>query len=98
MQTGGADPGDCNTMHDTSAPIQSCNNSSLLINGNKSGDRTPSGETYTNNISPGAPNVESGSLSTNTNNMWSGAGSPNINGTATLAGGTHPDHAGPDLS
>ena len=90
MQTGGADPGDCNTMHDTSAPIQSCNNSSLLINGNKSGDRTPSGETYTNNISPGAPNVESGSLSTNTNNMWSGAGSPNINGTATLVGGAHP--------
>ena len=76
MQTGGADPGDCNTMHDTSAPIQSCNNSSLLINGNKCGDRTPSGETYTNNISPGAPNVESGSLSTDTNNMWSRSGLP----------------------
>ena len=90
MQTGGADPGDCNTMHDTSAPIQSCKNSSLLINGNKSGDRTPSGETYTNNISPGAANVESGSLSTNTNNMWSGASSPNINGTPTYTGGTNP--------
>ena len=90
MQTGGADPGDCNTMHDTSAPIQSCKNSSLLINSNKSGDRTPSGETYTNNISPGAPNVESGSLSTDTNNMWSGAASPNINGTPTYTGGTNP--------
>ncbi len=89
-QAGGADPGGCNTMHDTSAPIQSCTNSSLLINGNKSGDRTPSGETYTNNISPGAPNIESGSLSTNTNNMWSGASSPNTNGTPTFTGGTNP--------
>ena len=89
-QTGGADPGGCNTMHDSSAPIQSCNNSSLLINSNKSGDRAPSGETYTNNISPGAPNVESGSLSTETKNMWSGASSPNISGTATFVGGAHP--------
>jgi large repetitive protein len=90
MQTGGADPGGCNTMHDTSAPIQSCNNSSLLINSHKSGDRTPSGETYTNNISPGAPNVESGSLATNTHNMWSGASSPNVNGTPTFVGGANP--------
>lgn len=90
MQTGGADPGACNTMHDTSAPIQSCNNPYLLINSHKSGDRVTTGETYTNNISPGAPNVESGSLATNTNNMWSGASSPNLNGTPTFVGGAHP--------
>jgi large repetitive protein len=87
---GGADPGACNTMHDTSAPIQSCTSSSLLINSHKTGDRVTTGETYTNNISPGAPNVESGSLATNKNNMWSGASSPNINGTPTFVGGTSP--------
>jgi hypothetical protein len=89
-QGGGADPGACNTMHDTPAPIQSCTSASLLINSNKSGDRPPTGETYTNNISPGAPNVASGSLSTETNNMWSGATTPNINGTPTFLGGAHP--------
>jgi parallel beta-helix repeat protein len=90
MQTGGADPGACNIMHDTSAPIQSCTNSSLLINSHKSGDRLTTGEIYTNNVSPRAPNVESGSLATNTNNLWSGATSPNINGTPTFLGGTNP--------
>ena len=90
QQTGGMDPGGCTTMHDTSAPIQGCGNSTLLINGNKSGDRVPSGETYTNNIDHSAPNVESGSLTTNTNNVWSGASSPNINGSATFTGGTNP--------
>ena len=90
QQAGGADPGGCTTMHDTSAPIQGCGNSTLIVGGNKSGDRVPSGETYANNISPSGPNVESGSLTTNTRNMWSGASSPNINGTPTFAGGSRP--------
>jgi hypothetical protein len=90
QQTGGADPGGCNTMNDTSAPIQSCGNSELLITSSKSGDRASSGETYSNNASQSGPSLESGSVATNTNNMWSGASSPNINGTATFVGGAHP--------
>ena len=90
QETRGADPGGCSTMDDTSAPIQGCTNSTLLLNSNKSGDRVTSGETFTNNSSPSGPNVESGSLTTNTHNLWSGASSPNMNGTPTFAGGSSP--------
>ena len=90
QETRGADPGGCSTMDDTSAPIQGCTNSTLLINGNKAGDRVPSGETFTNNVSSSGPNVESGSLSTNTTNLWSGAGSPNMSGSPTFVGGANP--------
>ena len=86
QQTGGADPSNCATEPST----QACTNSTLLITASKSGDRATSGETYTNNTDQHGPNVEAGSLSTNTNNMWSGASSPNINGTATFVGGTNP--------
>jgi large repetitive protein len=89
-ESGGADPGDCNTMNESSAPIQSCTDSTLLLNSSKSGDRATTAETYTNNIDLHGPNVQSGSLSSNTNNMWSGASSPNINGTPTYTGGTNP--------
>ena len=86
QQTGGADPSNCATEPST----QACTNATLLITGSKSGDRATSGETYTNNIDQHGPNIEAGSFSTNTRNMWSGASSPNINGTATFAGGAHP--------
>ena len=86
QQTGGADPSGCGYLPNT----QGCNSSTLLENSNKSGDRTTTGETYTNNLDQHGPNVESGSLTTNTNNMWSGASSPNINGTATFTGGNDP--------
>jgi hypothetical protein len=89
-ESGGADPGDCNTMNESSAPIQSCTDSTLLLNSSKSGDRATTAETYTNNIDLHGPNVQSGSLSSNTNNMWSGASSPDINGTPTYTGGTNP--------
>jgi hypothetical protein len=83
QQTGGADPSGC-----VDAP--GCTSSVLFENSNKTGDPAPSGETYENNIDHSAPNVESGSLTTNTNNVWSGASSPNINGSATFTGGTNP--------
>jgi hypothetical protein len=86
QQTGGADPSGCGYLPNT----QGCNSSTLLENSNKSGDRTTTSETYTNNLDQHGPNVESGSLTTNTNNMWSGASSPNINGTATFTGGSDP--------
>ncbi len=90
QETRGADPGFCNTMNVPTAPIQSCGYNQLLINSNKSGDRVPSGETFTNNIDPVAPNVESGSVTTNTNNLWPSASSPNIAGTPTYVGGSNP--------
>ena len=83
QQTGGAYPSGC-----VDAPA--CASSVLFENGNKTGDLAPSGETYENNIDHSAPNIESGSLTTNTNNVWSGASSPNINGSATFKGGTNP--------
>jgi hypothetical protein len=86
QQTGGADPSACTNDPGT----QACTSSTLFENGHKPGDPATSAETYTNNISPGAPNVESGSLSTETHNMWAGASSPNINGTPSFVGGTRP--------
>jgi hypothetical protein len=86
LQTGGADPSGCATQPNT----QPCTSSTLLDNGNKPGDVIPSGETYTNNIDHSAPNVEAGSLTTNTNNVWAGASPPNINGSATFTGGADP--------
>ena len=90
-QQGGADPGDCATMNDTSAPIQGCTVGSVFENGNKSGDPVGSDETFTNNASGANPNTsDSSAITTDTNNMWSGATSPNINGTATFQGGSDP--------
>ena len=78
-------------MRHTYPTPKACNSSTLLENSNKSGDRTTTGETYTNNVDQHGPERrESGSLTTNTNNMWSGASSPNINGTATFTGGSDP--------
>lgn len=88
-QTGGADPGYCNTMDEPSAPIQACTYNQLIITTNKSGDRLSSGETLENSISPSSPNVGS-ATSTDTNNLYPGAGSPNIAGTPTFAGGSNP--------
>ena len=50
QQTGGADPSGCATEPTT----QACTSSTLLINGNKSGDPVTRGETYTNNIDQSA--------------------------------------------
>ncbi len=83
QQTGGAASSGC-----VDAPA--CSSSVLFENSNKTGDPAPSGETYENNIDHSPPNVESGSLTTNTHNVWSGASSPNINGSATFTGGTNP--------
>ena len=63
----------------------------MFENGNKSGDPVGSGETFTNNASGANPNTsDSSAITTDTNNMWSGATSPNINGTATFQGGSDP--------
>ena len=86
QEAGGADPSGCATEPST----QACSSSTLFLNSNKTGDSSPSGETYTNNLDQHGPNAESGSLSTNTNNMWSSASSPNIRGTATFTGGSDP--------
>lgn len=86
QETGGADPSYCEILLN----VQPCTSSTLFINDNKTGDPTPGGETYTDNTDQYGPNVESGSLTTNTNNMWSGASSPNINGSPTFTGGTNP--------
>ena len=59
MQTGGADPGDCNTMHDASAPIQSCNNSARYSStATKAATEPRSGETSPTTSRAGAPNVD----------------------------------------
>jgi len=48
-------------------------------------------QTITNNISQSSPVIASqGGGLTYTNNMWSGAASPNISGTATFQGGANP--------
>jgi hypothetical protein len=83
---GGADPSYCAIL----ANVQRCTSSTLFMNSNKTGDSAPSGETYTNNLDPHGPNAESGSLTSNTHNMWSGASSPNISGTPTFVGGASP--------
>ena len=90
-QTSGADPSGCETMDDTSAPIQPCTVGSVFENGHKTGDPVGSDETLTNNVSMTAPNIgDSGAITTNTNNMWSRAGSPNISGSPTFVGGAQP--------
>jgi len=86
QQAGGADPAGCATEPNT----QPCGSATLLENGNKGGDPVPQGEVFTNNVGVSPPNVEAGSLSVNSHNVWSGASSPNINGSATFAGGAHP--------
>ena len=86
QKTGGADPSSCATL----PTVQRCTSARLFVNSNKSGDTVPNGETYTNNVDQSGPSVVTGSLTTNTNNMWSGATSPNINGSATFKGGTNP--------
>ena len=86
QQSGGADPSGCAT----GANIQRCSSSQLFDNGNKSGDPAPSNETYTNNVSGSGPGAESGSLTTDTRNMWSGASSPNISGSPAFVGGAQP--------
>jgi len=88
---GGADPGYCNSMNAPSSPIVgACNIGYLMDTGAKSGDRSNSGQVYTNNVSQSAPSLGGGALATDTNNMWPGASSPNINGSATFVGGAHP--------
>ena len=87
QETGAAVPSGCSTEPTT----QACTGSTLFENGHKTGDPASSGETYANNIDGSGPNIgDAGSLSTNRNNMWSGAGSPNIGGTPTFVGGMHP--------
>ena len=90
METDGADPGHC-AMNEPATPVFACTASELFQNGHKSGDPTGSGEVYTNDASDGGPSIsDSSAVSTNTNNLWSGASSPNINGTPTFAGGANP--------
>ncbi len=85
--TRGADPSGCATEPNT----QACSIGSVFENSNKTGDPVGSGETFTNNVSGSGPNIgDSSAITTNTNNMWSGATSPNINGGATFAGGADP--------
>ena len=77
--------------NDASAPIQACNVGSVFENGNKTGDPVGSGETLTNNVSGSGPNIgDPSAISTNTHNMWSGASSPNVSGSAAFVGGPHP--------
>ena len=69
QQTGGADPaGLCDRRTSPTSPAQFA----LLDKRQQERRRTPSGETYTNNIDHSGRTSRSGSLSTNTNNMWSG--------------------------
>ena len=87
QQTGAGDRSGCSSE----PTIQACTSSTLFENGHKPGDPASSGETYANNIDGSGPNIgDTGSLTTNTNNMWSGASSPNISGSPTFVGGTHP--------
>jgi hypothetical protein len=86
-QGGGADPSNCATEH----PAERCTVGSGLEQTHKSGDPVGSGETFTNNISGSAPSIlDPSAIATNTNNMWPGAGAPNISGGATFAGGADP--------
>ncbi len=85
-QAGGVDPSYCASLPN----LQRCTSTRLFLNSNKSGDRAPSGETYVNNVDQPGPSAEAGSLTPNTNNMWSGASSPNINGRPTFQGGASP--------
>ena len=87
QQTGGADPSGCATHPD----VQACTSAALFVNGHKSGDPATAGETYVDNAEGSGPIVgDAGSLAANRNNLWFGAGPPNINGTATFVGGAHP--------
>jgi hypothetical protein len=87
QQAGRVDPAGCAT----DADVQACTSSTLFGNGHKPGDPATTGETYTNNADGSGPNIgDPGSVSRNANNMWSGASSPNIAGTPTFVGGTHP--------
>ncbi|MFZ0041383.1 MAG: hypothetical protein WAK93_08755 [Solirubrobacteraceae bacterium] len=87
QQAGSAGRSGCTTKPTT----QACTSSKLFANGHKPGDRATSGETHANNIDGSRPNIgDAGSLSTNANNMWPGARSPNISGRPTFVGGTHP--------
>ena len=87
QRTGGADPSRCAT----GASIQACTSSVLFENGHKTGDSATTGETYTNNIDASGPSIgDSGSVTTNRKNMWSGASAPNISGSATFTGGSDP--------
>lgn len=91
METGGADPSGCDTLNDASAPIQACTNENLFENGNKTGDPVGSGELFTNNASDDAPNIgDTSAVATDTNNLWSGASSPNISGSPSFIGGLNP--------
>ena len=91
FETGGADPGYCNSMHSPQIGQMACTISRSFENGTKGGaDPNPSGEVFTNNVSQAAPTVTAGSTATNSNNLYSGATAPNINGTPTFAGGADP--------
>ena len=68
-----------------------CTSGDVFENSHKTGDSVGSGETFSNNISGSTPNIgDSSAVSTNTNNLYSGSSSPNINGSATFTGGTNP--------
>lgn len=94
QQTGGADPDGCGTQRGnvTSGTVDPCTSSVFFENSHKSGDPVTTGETLTNNISGSGPNLGDGptSVSTYTNNLFSGASSPNLNGSATFVGGANP--------
>jgi hypothetical protein len=68
-----------------------CTGGYVFENSHKTGDPVGSGETFSNNVSGSTPNIgDPSAVSTNTNNLYSGASSPNINGSATFTGGTNP--------
>jgi hypothetical protein len=68
-----------------------CTSGDVFENSHKTGDSVGSGETFSNNVSGSTPNIgDSSAVSSNTNNLYSGASSPNINGSATFTGGTNP--------
>jgi hypothetical protein len=94
QHTGGPDPGGCATQRGTVAAgtVDPCTSSVWFENSHKSGDAVTTGETLTNNISGSGPNLGDGptSVSTYTNNLFVGASSPNLAGSATFVGGTNP--------
>ena len=91
MQTNGADPSGCATLNDTQDPIQPCTSTVLFENGHKTGDPVGSGQVFTNNASNGTQNIgDPTAVSTNTNNLYPTATSPNISGSPTFAGGADP--------
>lgn len=62
----------------------------IILIDHKSSDRTGTGTILENNDGGGPQEDDGSSFATNANNLFSGASSPNINGTPTFAGGADP--------